>query len=163
QQRYRPNRLLTLLNGLKEKKQYQSLLLLTATPMQVHPLEVWDLLTVLGLGGRWRADENNFLGFFGELRKPFADTEWNFVLDLVADYLETAQPGGQIDPTFYNTMCQRLGTPHANAIRDLPRQQGSRSGLVRGLPSSVQPFVREMARHHTPLQHYIFRNTRDLL
>ena len=163
QQRYRPNRLLTLLNGLKEKKQYQGLLLLTATPMQVHPLEVWDLLTVLGLGGRWGADENNFLGFFGELRKPFAATEWNFVFDLVADYFETTSRDAQIDPTFYDTMRQRIGTPHANAIRDLPRQQGSRSGLVRSLPTPAHPFVREMARHHTPLQHYIFRNTRDLL
>ena len=49
QPQYRPNRLLTLLNRLKEDHRYQAMLLLTATPMQVHPVEVWDLLTVLGL------------------------------------------------------------------------------------------------------------------
>ena len=78
QPQYRPNRLLTLLNQLKQEDHYEGLLLLTATPMQVHPVEVWDLLTVLGLGGRWGADENNFLGFFAELRRDFRDTEWEF-------------------------------------------------------------------------------------
>ncbi|GAB4161483.1 MAG: hypothetical protein Fur0021_34650 [Candidatus Promineifilaceae bacterium] len=163
QQRYRPNRLLTLLNRLKENEQYQGLLLLTATPMQVHPVEVWDLLTVLGLGGRWGADENNFLSFFSELRRPFRDTEWGFVFDLVADYLENSGQDGQIDPHFYETMRRHIGTPHANAIRDLPRQRGQRRAIVRGLPEPAHPYVREMARRHTPLQHYVFRNTRDLL
>lgn len=163
QQRYRPNRLLTLLNRLKESERYQGLLLLTATPMQVHPVEVWDLLTVLGLGGRWGADENNFLGFFSELRRPFRDTEWSFVFDLVADYLENSGQDGEIDPHFYETMRRHIGTPHANAIRDLPRQRGQRRAIVRGLPEAAQPYVREMARRHTPLQRTVFRNTRDLL
>jgi len=161
QQRYRPNRLLTLLNRLKEKERYQGLLLLTATPMQVHPVEVWDLLTVLGLGGRWGADENNFLAFFEELRRPFYDTDWGFVFDLVADHLENSS--GQIDPHFYETMQRNIGTPHANAIRDLPRQREQRKPIVRSLPKVAQPYVREMARRHTPLRHYVFRNTRDLL
>lgn len=163
QQRYRPNRLLTLLNKLKENEQYQGLLLLTATPMQVHPVEVWDLLTVLGLGGRWGADENNFLGFFGELRRPFQDTEWGFVFDLVADHLENSGGSGQIDTHFYQTMQRHIGMPRANAIRDLPYQRGQRRAIVRNLPEPAQPYVREMARRHTPLQHYVFRNTRDLL
>ncbi len=38
-----PNQLLRLMQGLKERT--QGLVLLTATPMQVHPIEVWDLLT----------------------------------------------------------------------------------------------------------------------
>ncbi|MCL4868343.1 MAG: DEAD/DEAH box helicase family protein [Anaerolineae bacterium] len=163
QQRYRPNRLLTLLNKLKENEQYQGLLLLTATPMQVHPVEVWDLLTVLGLGGRWGADENNFLGFFGELRRPFQDTEWGFVFDLVADHLENSGGNGQIDPHFYETMQRNIGMPRANAIRDLPYQRGQRQTIVRSLPELAQPYVREMARRHTPLQHTVFRSTRDLL
>ncbi len=169
QQRYRPNRLLTLLNKLKENEQYQGLLLLTATPMQVHPVEVWDLLTVLGLSGRWGADENNFLGFFGELRRPFRDTEWSFVFDLVADHLENSGGDGQIDqsnridPHFYETMQRNIGMPRANAIRDLPYQRGQRQTIVRSLPEPAQPYVREMARRHTPLQRYVFRSTRDLL
>ena len=43
QQEGGPNALLKLMLGLKD--QTQGLVLLTATPMQVHPVEVWDLLT----------------------------------------------------------------------------------------------------------------------
>ena len=39
-----PNRLLRLMLSLKDKA--RSLVLLTATPMQVHPVEVWDLLNL---------------------------------------------------------------------------------------------------------------------
>ena len=38
------------------------LLLLTATPLQVHPIEVWDLLALLGLPPEWTADA--FVQFF---------------------------------------------------------------------------------------------------
>ena len=160
QPRYRPNRLLTLLNRLKENDKYQALLLLTATPMQVHPVEVWDLLTILGLGGRWGADEANFLNFFGQLRQPFDQADWDLVYDLVSDYLGD---GGQVDPHFEQTMRDKLGPALANAIRELPRQTAPRRATLCSLPSQAQPHVYEMARYHTPLKRYTFRSTRDLL
>ena len=55
-----PNRLLRLMRGLKEKT--RGLILLTATPMQVHPVEVWDLLNLLGMPPSW--DVASFLKFF---------------------------------------------------------------------------------------------------
>jgi hypothetical protein len=45
------NSLLRLMRRLKGKT--KGLLLLTATPMQVHPVEVWDLLNLLGLPPEW--------------------------------------------------------------------------------------------------------------
>ncbi len=48
-----PNTLLTLMRALKACT--QGLVLLTATPMQVHPVEVWDLLDLLGLPPEWTA------------------------------------------------------------------------------------------------------------
>ena len=44
-----PNRLLQLMQQLKEKS--RSLLLLSATPMQINTIEVFDLLQLLGLRG----------------------------------------------------------------------------------------------------------------
>jgi ERCC4-related helicase len=157
---YRPNSLLTLLNKLKANDKYRAMILATATPMQVHPVEVWDLLMVLGLGGRWGADAENFLQFFNELRRPYADANWDFVYDLVQDYLG---PEPQLDPSFNKTLHKNLGPALATALRDLPIQTHQRSSTLHNLPPKAQPYVAEMAQRHTPLNHYMFRNTRDLL
>ena len=45
------NALLRLMRELMERT--EGLVLLTATPMQVHPVEVWDLLSLLGLPPEW--------------------------------------------------------------------------------------------------------------
>ena len=56
----KPNQLLALMQRLRERT--HGLVLLTATPMQVHPVEVWDLLSLLGLPDAW--DEQAFTSFF---------------------------------------------------------------------------------------------------
>jgi superfamily II DNA or RNA helicase len=56
-----PNQLLRLMLGLRERT--KGLILLTATPMQVHPTEVRDLLDLLGLPELWQ-DDNAFMDFF---------------------------------------------------------------------------------------------------
>ena len=61
-----PNALLALMRQLRAHT--QGLVLLTATPMQVHPVEVWDLLDLLGLPPEWTADA--FLKFFEDIDHP---------------------------------------------------------------------------------------------
>jgi superfamily II DNA or RNA helicase len=160
QPRYRPNSLLTLLNQLKANDKYRAMILATATPMQVDPVEVWDLLIVLGLGGRWGADQENFLRFFQELRHPYGDVNWDFVYDLVSDHLGTSL---QLDPSFDQAMEKNLGPALAHALRGLPRAPHQRAATLRNLPPKAHPYVAEMARRHTPIDRYMFRNTRDLL
>ena len=62
----RPNRSLELLHSIAGRT--QALLLLTATPMQVHPVEVWDLLSELGLPPEW--NEAAFLRFLEAVDHP---------------------------------------------------------------------------------------------
>ncbi|MEG3881854.1 SNF2-related protein [Microcoleus sp. herbarium7] len=59
-----PNRLLLLMQQLKEKS--RSLLLLSATPMQIDAIEVFDLLQLLGMRGHWSYGEN-FCNYFSTL------------------------------------------------------------------------------------------------
>ncbi|MCI0335700.1 MAG: SNF2-related protein [Planctomycetes bacterium] len=50
------NLLLGLLRQLQLRRRVRGILLLSATPMQTHPWEPWDLLSVLGEGGAWLSD-----------------------------------------------------------------------------------------------------------
>jgi superfamily II DNA or RNA helicase len=50
------NLLLGLLRQLQLRRRVRGILLLSATPMQTHPWEPWDLLSILGAGGMWLAD-----------------------------------------------------------------------------------------------------------
>jgi SNF2 family DNA or RNA helicase len=70
-----PNRMLRLMQRLRERT--QGLVLLTATPMQMHPVEVWDLLNLLGLPPAW--DAAGFVRFFTEIEQvspSFEVFEW---------------------------------------------------------------------------------------
>lgn len=60
-----PNALLALMQRLVPRT--NGLVLLTATPMQVHPIEVWDLLHLLGLPAEWSAAQ--FLRYYEELNE----------------------------------------------------------------------------------------------
>jgi SNF2 family DNA or RNA helicase len=60
-----PNRLLQLMRSLKRRT--DGLILLTATPLQVHANELWDLLDLLGLPEAWTPDA--FVRFFSEVAK----------------------------------------------------------------------------------------------
>lgn len=159
-QRFRPNRLLELLLKLRERT--QGLILLTATPMQVHPVEVYDLLRLLGMGGRWGASERHFLGFFSALRAAsvdYEDANWDLVFDMVRDYFAT---GGYEDEAFARVARERLGLVEWEQIKALPTSL-KRSQLLRQLTPEGRAAALEYANRHTPLRRYIFRNTRELL
>jgi len=157
-ERYRPNRLLGLLNELRDKT--RGLLLLTATPMQIHPVEVWDLLHLLGVGGKWGAGEENFLRFFAEVRKPaFSEVDWAFVLQMVRDELAT---GGGMDPAFSSEALRELGPVEWQQIQGLPWASDPLP-QVKALSEKGRAFLVEMVRRHTPLRRLAQRNTRSLL
>ncbi len=157
-ERNRPNRLLELLRQLKGRT--KSLILLTATPMQIHPVEVWDLLHLLGVGGKWGAGEENFLRFFDEMRKPaFGEIDWEFVLRMVRDELLVA---GGLDAAFAAEAQRQLGPvewQHLQAVLSA----ADPTGPIKGLSDRQRAFLLELARRHTPLRRLAQRNTRALL
>ena len=161
--RYRPNRLMELVAGtgtrpgLKDKT--RCIYLLTATPMQVDPVEVWDLLRVIGLGGRWGALQENFIDFFEELRKPFDARNWDFLLDMVRDYLAT---GGTLDPAYCAATEAKLGFVDWETIKGLPFLH-KRASVIAQLPKEARAALDQLVARHTPLRRSMWRNTRTLL
>ncbi len=149
-----PNTLLRLMRGLKERT--QGLVLLTATPMQVHPVEVWDLLDLLGLPPAWTT--SRFLDFFEDLKQPNPSKE---ALERMASLFraaESAWGGMETADAQRLTGLARLKTNKVlRALRDpssIPRRQletDERRGAVAVL------------RAGTPVRRLISRNTRELL
>ena len=149
-----PNALLSLMRGLKDRA--HGLLLLTATPMQVHPVEVWDLLNLLGLPAEWSSA--SFLEFFEDLEEPNPSAA---AMDRMARLFQAAEHAyGQVETQVANRLTA-LSTLKARkvlrALRDaasIPRRQletAERRGAV------------NIMRAHTPLRRLVSRHTRELL
>jgi SNF2 family DNA or RNA helicase len=150
----RPNRLLELLHRIKDRT--QALLLLTATPMQVHPVEVWDLLSVLGLPPEWH--EAAFLRFLTAVDHPSPSLE---------------------DMEFLSAMFRATEKSYGSAIEADARRAGATSGLQakrilsalrdsaviprRQMDATARGVALRLMRSQSPISRLISRHTRDLL
>ena len=59
--------LLNLIRKLQLRRKARGIFLVSATPMQTHPWEPWDLLGVLGEGGRWLSDFGDVRSFYSAI------------------------------------------------------------------------------------------------
>ena len=150
----RPNRLLDLLHRIKDKT--KSLLLLTATPMQVHPVEVWDLLSILGLPPEWT--EGAFLKFCSAVDHPSPS---------------------QDDMEFLAAMFRATEKRYGSASEQDARRSGATSGLQakrilsalrdtaaiprRQMDATTRGVALRVMRSQSPIGRLISRHTRDLL
>jgi len=152
-----PNRLLELMRQLRTKT--KALILLSATPMQIDSIEVFDLLSLLGLQGHWQYGEN-FCNYFEALSgKPdrFALDLWQ---QMSTDYFKR---GGQSCPRLQ----QHLGKQNrllAYRLNDTWMQGQKILNSRQALED--EPFItasRQFLTVNTPLKDLMFRHTRDTL
>ena len=150
----RPNALLRLMRELKERT--QGLLLLTATPMQVHPVETWDLLALLGLPAEWTAPA--FLRFFEDLEHPNPSAEAMELLARLFRSVECAYGEVPSEDAQRIAGLSRLRTRKVlAALRDeatIPRRQ---------LQAGERQAALALLRSQTPIRHLVSRYTRQLL
>lgn len=59
--------LLNLLRQLQLRRKAKGFLLMSATPMQTHPWEPWDLLSILGEGGQWLSEFSQVREYYDAL------------------------------------------------------------------------------------------------
>lgn len=135
--------LLELLRRLQLERKARSLMLLSATPMQTHPWEPWDLLAVLGEGGAWLADFDAVRNYYRAVK---AVAEGRCTLD-------TARIAAQLvcdDPLF----------PVVDAsVRDAGAL-GTRLATAR---SEERQALAQRLRKGSPLARRMHRNTRNTL
>ncbi len=150
-----PNTLLRLMRGLRART--QGLVLLTATPMQVHPVEVWDLLDLLGLPPEW--GDRAFVRFFEEVARPNPPNE---AMEWMASLFRAAEGAfGRLTPEQVLRFDPGLSRLRVNrvlgALRDpstIPRRQ---------MNAEDRALACQVMRTNTPVARLVSRNTRELL
>jgi superfamily II DNA or RNA helicase len=153
-ERLRPNTLMQLMQQLRQRT--KGLLLLTATPMQVSELEVWDLLALLGMPPEWTEDA--FENFFAWVEKENPDEP---TLAYLAGLWRSSvlafgeAPGNAMPEALRKSPLRKRKALRAlNDIDPLSR---------RNLGIDIRQGVLSLAKRWTPVQGLISRHSRTLL
>jgi len=138
--------LLNLIRRLQLKGRAKGFLLLSATPMQTHPWEPWDLLTVLGEGGAWLADFNDVRQYYEAI---------------------AAMRGGRLDGELAKKAAELLAAdahvPPFRGAEDGEISQKSLAWKLTAAPISKRVEIADWMRCASPLGRRMHRNTRDTL
>ena len=138
--------LLDLLRQLQLRGKARGIILLSATPMQTHPWEPWDLLSVLGEGGPWLAEFSCVRDYYEALKG----------LEKGLPTLETARRAAAV----------------IGADSDFPRplpgdaDAGSTEDIARAMVFAKQSERKQLAqqlRQGSPLARRMHRNGRNAL
>ena len=150
-----PNQLLCLMQDLKKKT--QGLVLLTATPMQVDPIEVWDLMNLLGLPPAWNTEDfKRFFDYASSVNPSHPELEFMARLfRSVEEYFgETSlESVMRYVPNQSNLTAKKI----LKALRDeaqLPRKQ---------LTTEQRKVAIKIMQANTPVARLVSRHTRELL
>jgi ERCC4-related helicase len=149
-----PNRLLQLMRQLRRRT--AGLILLTATPLQVHATELWDLLDLLGLPAAWTPDA--FVRFFSEVAKsPVTNESLDWLAALFraneAEYGAIARGDAEKLTRLSGLKARKV----LQALRDtvsIPRRQLS--------PDERKAAI-AIIKRGTPVRALVSRHTRELL
>ena len=149
-----PNALLRLMRRLRGRT--KGLVMLTATPMQVHPVELWDLLDLLGLPAAW--GESAFLRFFDLVGKPAPS---------VAEFDELAEMFRETERAYGDTTLAtmtRLAVASKLRANKILAALRDPSGIPRKhLDAQNRAAALRLMRSTTPVSNLVSRHTRDLL
>lgn len=158
---YRPSLLLSLLDDLREAGKLRTTWLLTATPMQVAPIELLDLLRQVGLTGRlasWAA----FQQFYAELAKDeTSTTDWRAIVESLRG---TPLPeSGLVEEELLRRIRNKLGPVATDRIARFIDSPDDPREVARGLEPAGRAELREWLRLRSPVGQYVTRHSRVTL
>ncbi len=151
-----PNELLRLLRGMCEGGLADGLILLTATPMQVHPVEFWDLLDLLSLPSKW--SEDAFVEFFKLSEGSDVTSE---AFEMMARLFRAEERAGQTKTDPDDRLLSSLSRLKAKRVLSALRDQSTIPR--RKLGSTERSTALRLMRARTPVRRLLSRHTRALL
>ena len=158
---YRPSRLLQLLDRLTEADHARALWLLTATPMQIHPIELVDLLRQVGLSGSMERFDA-FDRFYSELAKDDdATTNWALLARTLAD--TPLPPLNSADRAMLRHIETRVGPVHRSRIERFGTPGYDGGQLADELGPDGRRELRAWLRQRSPVGELVTRHSRQTL
>ena len=159
--RYRPGRLLELLDQLTDQGAARALWLLTATPMQIDPVELRDLLVHIGLEGTL-SDRDAFSRFFSEVGKEDdARIAWEW-LDRALQ--ETSRlPWTAADASLLEQIRSSVGPIEAAKIERFGTGHSPATEIVKGMSAGGLEALRKWVRNIGPVGQLVTRHSRRTL
>lgn len=155
-----PNSLLALLQEMRDKEMWRALYLATATPMQMNPHEAWDLISLLGLKGRWGVSAEDFIRYFKLLAIDPMHRHWDLLCAMLEDYF--ADPQAERDTDLEQQIDDELGWTSGYVVTALAGNPPS-ADLKAKFPNEISEWMDKWLRRHTPMRDRVFRNTRKTM
>ncbi|MFJ7140072.1 DEAD/DEAH box helicase [Micrococcus luteus] len=155
-----PNSLLALLQEMRDKEMWRALYLATATPMQMNPHEAWDLISLLGLKGRWGVSAEDFIRYFRLLAIDPMHRHWDLLCAMLEDYF--ADPQAERDADLEQQIDDELGWTGGYVVTALAGNPPS-ADLKAKFPNEISEWMDKWLRRHTPMRDRVFRNTRKTM
>lgn len=159
------NQLLQMLREMKERGCWRTLLMATATPMQMNTHDVYDLLDLFGLPGRWAGSgkfpEKPFEEYFRQLGEPDPKArDWTLLRGMLADYLR--QPDVAPNRALLDQVRRTLPGPTRLLIEEFHRLGLSGSDVAAQSPDG-RSLLDAWLRANTPMRDRVFRTSRQAL
>ena len=158
---YRPSRLLQLLDRLTEADHTEAMWLLTATPMQIHPIELVDLLRQVGLSGAMESYDT-FERFHAELtNEDDASTGWAYL----GRTLEQTDlpPVNDADRALLSRIETRVGPVDRRRIEQFGTPGANSAELANDLGAAGRRQLRAWLRQRSPVGAFVTRHSRATL
>ncbi|HEX8341205.1 MAG TPA: helicase-related protein [Tepidisphaeraceae bacterium] len=152
-----PNRLLKLMQAIKLKA--KSLLLMTATPMQVHPVEMWDLLNLLGMPGEWTSSV--FTDYFDLLgRNPSENDLYRAALL----FQSTERQYGPAPAVMIQRVAEGMSLSKIDVTKVVAACRESNTNIpIKRLTTKQRAAMIAVLKACSPIYHRMSRHTRNLL
>lgn len=153
-------RLLELLRRINERDIARCVWLLTATPMQVHPIELLDLLEIVGLHGslaQWR----NFERWHLALQRADSGTPWRWFSDTLRR--SPSPPLGRGELAVLEGIERRAGPVVRAAVERFGTDGTDPDALVETFDERGRSELRSWLRARGPVQRSVTRHSRSTL
>ncbi|MET8359345.1 helicase-related protein [Micromonospora sp. NPDC005171] len=159
--RYRPSRLLELLDVVRRQGAARAIWLLTATPLQTSAVEMVDLLRQTGLAGPL-TDEGAFVRFYAELAKTDdRATAWAWLAEQVRR--TPALPRTGAEDELAADIARRIGVVRAEMVIRFGRDGADVKQRIAELGPDGCQALRDWLRALSPVRQYVARHSRSTL